>query len=403
MKGFLLGNMTFFGLKKGVIMQKKILILSEAFGSGHTKTAEALIQAISLQEPSVHIEFIEIGRKLHPIASNLIFHAYKQLIRNFPFLWSKIYRNISERIQATPSWLQYLIYQLFHRNIENLLEQIKPDLVVCTHPFGSSSLSRLKKMGYPVKLCTVITDFHAHQVWVQHEVNLYMVPSDEVRRQLADSGIPNHRISVTGIPIQTNFWSKTSKTFAKTKLNMKNMPTILVMGGGLGLGGIRELAHSLLKWKETVQLIICTGHNHSLKVSLERNKHFQHPHIKIVGFVDHIDKLLDAADLLITKPGGITCFEALSKGVPMLIYKPIPGHEENNSNHLVKHELAVRIHLLEEVDGWIEKWLCVPNTFERFCKNIEQFQMKMNPLAGAEAILELLGYQETSEISVENW
>ena len=169
------------------------------------------------------------------------------------------------------------------------------------------------------------------------------------------------------------------------------------------MGGIRELAHSLLKWKETVQLIICTGHNHSLKVSLERNKHFQHPHIKIVGFVDHIDKLLDAADLLITKPGGITCFEALSKGVPMLIYKPIPGHEENNSNHLVKHELAVRIHLLEEVDGWIEKWLCVPNTFERFCKNIEQFQMKMNPLAGAEAILELLVYQEASEISVENW
>lgn len=371
-------------------MQKKILIFSEAFGSGHTKAAEALAQGIALQEPLVQTEIIEIGRKLHPITSDLILGSYKQIITSCPYLWKKIYQNLSKQKQATPYWLQLLIYQLFHRNIENILEQIKPNLVICTHPFSSSSISRLKKMGYPISLCTVITDFHAHRVWIQHEVDLYVVSSDEVGRQLIDSGIPKHRIAVTGIPIKSNFWEKRNKLEARKKLNLENMPTVIVTGGGLGLGGIKDLAHSLIKWKESIQLIICTGHNHSLKISLERNKHFQHPHIRIIGFVDIIDKLLDAADLLITKPGGLTCFEALSKGVPMLIYQPIPGHEEYNCNHLVQHELAIRIHHGQEVDRWIENLLFFPDKFERFYKKIEQFQKQMNPLAGAKAVLDLL-------------
>ncbi len=371
-------------------MLKKILILSEAFGSGHTKAAEALAQSISLQEPSIHTEIIEIGRKLHPIANDLALRTYKQMITSCSYLWAKIYRNLSEREQATPYWLQFIIYKLFHRNIEKVLEQIKPNLVICTHPFSSSSLSRLKKMGYPINICTVITDLHAHRVWIQHEVDLYIVSSDEVRRQLTNSGILNHRIASTGIPIQSNFWVQNNKLQARIKLNLENMPTVIVMGGGFGLGGIKDLAHSLIKWKESIQIIICTGHNDSLRNSLEHNKHFQHPNIRIIGFVDNIDKILDAADLLFTKPGGLTCFEALSKGVPMLIYQPIPGHEEYNCNHLVQHELAVRIHHRREVDGWIENLLYFPDTFKGFFKNIEQFQKQMNPLGGAKAVLDLV-------------
>jgi processive 1,2-diacylglycerol beta-glucosyltransferase len=374
---------------KEKFMQKKVLILSEAFGSGHTKAAEALAQGISLQEPSVQTQIIEIGRMLHPSISNLILGSYKQTIKMCPFLWKKIY-HLTRHNQTTPSWLQVVIYQLLHRNIEKVLEQIKPDLIICTHPFSSSSLSRLKRLGYPVSLCTIITDFHAHRVWVQPEVNLYMVSDDEVRQQLIRCGIPKHRIAVTGIPIKSNFWTQHNKREARAKLNLKDMPTVMVMGGGLGLGGIKDLAHSLIKWKESIQLIICTGYNHSLKRSLECDKHFQHPHIVIMGFVDIIDQLLDATDLLITKPGGITTFEALSKGVPMLIFQPIPGHEEYNCNHLVKHRLAIRIQNLQELDSWVEKLLFVPEEIETIYESIKQFQQKMNPLAGVKAVIDLL-------------
>ncbi len=371
-------------------MRKMVLILSEAFGSGHTKAAEALAQGISIQEPSIYTQIVEMGRMLHPIISDFILGSYKQIITTCPYLWKKIYHHLSKQNQTTPYWLQLMIYQLFHRNMEKVLEQIKPDLVICTHPFGSSSISRLKKMGYPVSLCTVITDFHAHRVWAQPEVDLYLVSDDEVHRQLADFGIPKHRIAVTGIPVKSIFWMRNNKLEARTKLNLKNMPTVMIMGGGLGLGGISDLAHSLIKWKENVQLILCTGYNHSLKISLERNPLFQHPHIMITGFVDIIDQLLDAADLLITKPGGLTCFEALGKGVPMLIYRPIPGHEEFNCNHLVQQQLAIRIRNLQELDSWIEKLLFFPEAYERLNTNIKQFQQKMNPLAGVKAVIDLL-------------
>lgn len=162
------------------------------------------------------------------------------------------------------------------------------------------------------------------------------------------------------------------------------------MGGGLGLGGIEELAYWLVKWKKWVQVIICTGHNENLRMRLQYEKQFHHPNIVILGFVEIIDKLLDASDLLITKPGGLTCFESLSKGIPMLIFQPIPGHEEHNCNYLIDRGLAVRINHEKEVDSWIEKLLFAPETFEPLRKNIEQFQHKFDPRAGAEAVINFL-------------
>ncbi|WP_199620415.1 MGDG synthase family glycosyltransferase [Paenibacillus alkalitolerans] len=378
-------------------MHKKVLILSEAFGSGHTKAAEALAEGVSLQEPSIQTQIIETGKLLHPVKSELVLRTYKQIIATCPYLWKIIYHRLTKQNQPVPYWLQFMIYRLFHRNIETVLEQMNPDLVICTHPFSSSTLSRVKKNGYPVSLCTVITDFHAHRVWVHPEVDLYIVSNDEVCRQLIQMGIQKHRITVAGIPIKSSFWMQNSKQEARRKLNLKNMPTVLVMGGGLGLGGIRDVARWLMKWKESIQLIICTGFNDSLRISFERDKHFRHPHIVIVGFVDNIDELLDAADLLVTKPGGLTCFEALSKGVPMLIYQPIPGHEEYNCNHLVKHHMAIRINNRQDTDRWIEKLLFFPEALERLSQNMKQFQQKMNPYAGVKAVIDLLANNEATQ------
>lgn len=370
-------------------MHRTILILSEVFGSGHTKTAEALAQSISLLEPSIHTQIVETGSLLHPTATSLFLRSYKKIITDYPYLWKIIYQ--SKKNQPVPYLLQLIIYHLFHRNMDQILKQSKPDLVICTHPFSSSSLSRIKKMGHPVRLCTVITDFHVHRVWVQPEVDLYIVSGEEVHRQLIAMGIMQERIAVTGIPIRMNFWTKNSKQEARKKLKLNNLPTVMVMGGGLGLGGMKDLAFSLLKWKDSIQLLICTGSNDSLRLSLLHNKHFQHSHIIIMGFVDMIDELFDATDLIITKPGGITCFEALTKGVPLFLYQPIPGHEEHNCSHLVNSELAIKINDRQEMDDWIEKLLFTPEVFEPWLARIKQFQKKVNPLAGAKSVIELLG------------
>ncbi|GEN36766.1 MGDG synthase family glycosyltransferase [Aneurinibacillus danicus] len=369
-------------------MSKKILILSEKIGAGHTKAAEGLMQGILYLDPSMHIKIVEVGKKLHPLTTMFLFQVYLKMVFVFPFLWRKMYRykqNLPLSIRR-----KFIIYHLFHRRIKMLVEQECPDLVICTHPFISSSISRLKRMGYTWTLCTVITDFHVHGGWVHPEVDVYLVWSKEAREQLLHMGIPEGRIIITGLPIRENFWIKHEKQDIRQKLQLKHIPTVLIAGGGLGLGGIREVARSLLGWKEEVQIIICTGSNKTLKKWLLQDKRFNHPHIRILDFVENIDEWMDASDLLITKPGGLTCFEALFKGIPLLLYRPIPGHEESNSDFLIEHDLAIKANNQREVNDWIKKLLFFPESMEPLRQRVEQFRQTINPLASAESIVKQL-------------
>jgi processive 1,2-diacylglycerol beta-glucosyltransferase len=370
------------------MFNKKILILSEPFGTGHTRAAEALAQGISLLTPSVHTQIFELSRELHPLTSMFMFRSYLKMITACPSLWKKIYQ--FKQNEPASNWSKFVIYQLFHRKMGNLLEQVKPNLVVCTHPFSSLSVSRLKGLGCPLRLCTVLTDFYAHGAWVQPEVDLYLVCSEEAKNQLIKMGITKNRIFVTGIPTKSDFWKKKNKQEVRRKLELKDLPTVMIMGGGLGLGGIWNISHVVKKWKETLQLIICTGYNETLKRSLSQDESFQHPHIHILGFMDNIAEWIDASDLIVTKPGGLTCFEVLLKGTPMLLYQPIPGHEEENCNFLVKRNLAIRIGNQNEVDVWIQKLLLYPREFELLQGNIREFQQKIDPMASARSIIKLL-------------
>lgn len=370
------------------MINKKVLILSEAFGNGHTTAAEALAQGLDQLAPAVRTHIVEAGQELHPITTTLMFRFYVQLIKAFPSSWRKLY--VTKQSQPVSKSVQYVIYNMFHRNLNNLLDQETPNLVICTHPFTSSSLSRLKRLGYPLNLCTVITDFHAHGIYVQPEVDLYLVSNEAVQQELVSMGVNSSRIRITGIPTKSKFWSKHDKQEVRRILEVKDMPTVMVMGGGCGLGGIGRLAHALAKWKESLQLVICTGHNETLKQSLSKHASFRHPHIRVLGFVDNIDKWMDASDLLITKPGGLTCFEALCKGIPMLLYQPIPGHEEKNCDFLAKNNLAVRIENEHEADEWIHKLLFHPREIELFQERIRLYGQQTDPLASTESIIQLL-------------
>ncbi|RBW68558.1 MGDG synthase family glycosyltransferase [Bacillus taeanensis] len=373
-------------------MEKKVLILSEAVGNGHTKAAEALMQGISNLDPSIHTEILEVGQTLHPITTKLFVNSYLKMIILSPPLWRKIYDY--KQNKPLSKWKKFIIHQLFHRKIEVLLDKEKPNLIICTHPFTSSSISRLKRLGYRFTFCTVITDFHVHGAWVHSEVDIYLVSSEDVYHQLIQMGIPKSRIAVTGMPIRPNFWIKKNKQEMRKKLKLKNIPSVMIMGGGLGLGGIKGLAHALLKWKEKLQIIVCTGNNQALRSALLRNEKFHHPHVCILGFVNFIDEWMEAADLLITKPGGLTCFEALSKGIPMYIYRPIAGHEEKNCDFLVNNHLAVKIDDTNTIDRLIQKLLFSPQEMKFLNNRIKEFQENINPLASAEFITNLLFQQD---------
>ncbi|MGM0876665.1 MAG: MGDG synthase family glycosyltransferase [Bacillota bacterium] len=369
-------------------MKKRVLILSEAFGDGHTKAAEALMQGISHLAPSVYSQIFEVGQVLHPFTTNLIVNSYLKMIVHSPSLWRRIY--LYKYNRPLSNWKKYVIHQLVHRHIEVILDNEKPHLIVCTHPFTSSTACRLKSMGYSFTLCTIVTDFHVHGAWAQSEVDVYMVSNIDVYKQLIDMGIQENRIAITGMPIRSNFWVRNNKHEMRKKLKLKDIPTIFIMGGGLGLGGIRQLAHELLKWKEKIQVIICAGNNELLRSSFLRDERFHHPNIHILGFVETIDEWMEATDLIITKPGGLTCFEALAKGVPLIIYQPIPGHEEKNCDFLVNNQLAIKVNDIKNIDYLLEKLLFSSNEIDRVYKKAKEFQENIKPLASADFIVNYL-------------
>jgi processive 1,2-diacylglycerol beta-glucosyltransferase len=215
----------------------------------------------------------------------------------------------------------------------------------------------LKRLGEEdVQLCTVITDYDAHGTWISQEVNHYLVSTPKVKRKLIERGVEGDRIEVTGIPVHPSFWQTSERNEVLKQFGLRDMPTVLVMGGGWGLmDDDDQLLDYMTEWRNRVQLIICVGSNEKMKDKLMQEERYVHPNVHILGFTREVSKLMDVADLLVTKPGGMTCTEGLSKGLPMLFYKPIPGQEEENSEYFVQNGFAEMLNEREPIDKWFKR------------------------------------------------
>ncbi|TCZ74656.1 UDP-N-acetylglucosamine--LPS N-acetylglucosamine transferase [Paenibacillus albiflavus] len=315
------------------LRKKRILLLSEGFGAGHTQAAQALSVSLRQYYPGLTTRVIELGAFLHPTLFPWIFNAYRRTVSTKPHLYGKLYR--FQYMKSLNPLTQLALHRILYSQTDEVIRQLRPDVIVCTHPFPNLVVSRLKKSGLSIPLCTVITDYDAHGTWVSSEVNRYMVSTAEVKQKLVNRGIPADRIQITGIPIHPSFWQHNNREEIRLQYGLKRMPTVLVMGGGWGLFDNDLFMDDLIKWREHIQLIICLGRNERTLQQLSNDPRFQHPHIKLLGFTKEIDKLMDVSHLLITKPGGITCTEGLVKGIPMLFYKPIPGQEEENMQYFL--------------------------------------------------------------------
>ena len=367
-------------------MDKRVLILSEAFGAGHTTAAQSLKEGILNIDPTIQIRVVEVGKNYLPFTSTIVNKLYLNLINNYPSFWRFLYTTSQDKLCS--NWYSFLLYFFFYKKMQHLLVEFNPDIIICTHPFSNTLASKFKSKR-TFTLCTLVTELHLHGCWVNPEIDFYFVSFDKMTEDLQKFGTKNEKIHVTGLPTRKGFWEKQDKLQARAHLNLKNIPTLLIMGGGLGLGGMNNVALELFKLKEEVQIIICTGNNEELKQELS-NLSSGHPHIKILGYESSIHQWMDAADLLITKPGGATCFEALVKGLPMIITNPISGHEEQNCEYLTSNDLAIHIEELKELVPVVKEMLFIKKSNKRVLRNVNQFNEKIDPLASAKHVVQLL-------------
>ncbi|MFH0771275.1 MAG: glycosyltransferase [Candidatus Omnitrophota bacterium] len=322
--------------------KKKVLLMYISINSGHHKAALALEKAIRILDPSVDILNINSLNYTNPFLEKVINKTYMGVIKNKPEVWEYLYDN--PKVFRSLSKLRDLIHRFNSGKLKTLLDDFKPDVIACTQAFPCGMVADYKKsFGLNVPLIGVLTDCSPHSYWLFNSVNYYVVNSEFATAKLMEYGVPRERICVFGIPIDPKFSNNPDADDVRRKLGVdKNIPAILIMGGGQGLGPIPEIVFSLNKISRPAQIIIAAGSNKRLLSWLEKRRQNFRMKTLICGYISNIDELMSVSTLVITKPGGLTISEALSKSLPIVIIHPIPGQETKNTEYLLKEKVAIK-------------------------------------------------------------
>lgn len=321
-------------------MKPRILLSYVSIGSGHQQAAKAIEKYIKELDAEAVTLCVNSFSFSGFIATNIVSFIYLWTIKLVPGLWGYLYDNIwiKRRTEVFYSLINWANSIRFY----SLIKRFRPSIIVCTQaiPCGIvANLKRRKKVDIP--LVAVMTDFDAHIYWVYKEVDMYFVATEDTRSKLVKHGINEGKIKITGIPIDHCF-------IKKEKLS-NGTKTILLMGGSKGFGRLEEMVLNLVEIRSDCRIIVITGNNVKLKKRLEKIAR-----IKVYGYVNNLNELMEVSDLIITKPGGLTSSEALVKGLPMVIVNPIPGQEEGNSRFLVQNGAAIRVDNISELRNVVE-------------------------------------------------
>ncbi|AET68410.1 UDP-N-acetylglucosamine:LPS N-acetylglucosamine transferase [Desulfosporosinus orientis DSM 765] len=313
----------------------RILVFSASFGAGHIMAAEALIQAFKDIKPSVEIIHEDYMGLYNNVVNRMIKSSYISIIKCAPKLWGTFYH--STKNLTYDSIFQRLINKIGRKQLTDYVYSLQPDLIICTYPTISGLLAELKSSGeLNIPLVTVITDYTTHCQWIHPGVDMYIVGSSQVSDGLVERGINPKSIQLTGIPVSPNFDRILNHQEVRKDLGLKNDRfTFLIMGGAYGvLSNIKWMCKYIAAADAPIQGIVVCGKDQRLYNSLDSVLEEARNPIVRFNFVDNIDVLMTASDAIITKAGGLTVSEALTKHLPMIIYKPIPGQEENNANYI---------------------------------------------------------------------
>ena len=333
---------------------KRILLLHISEVSGHKKATLAVENALKAFSPDCEIMNINAFNYTTHIIEKIVDSLYMSILKRAPAIWDYLYDN--PKVVKSLQKFKTLVHNHNTPKLKRLYDEFKPDVVVCTQAYPCGMISDLKRSyNLNLPIVAVLTDYIAHSFWIYDNVDYYICPDEVVKRTLIQKGISEERIEPLGIPIDPKFSKPHDIKNIFNKLGLEEeKPTVLIMGGGHGLGPIKTLVRSFAHSTNLLQLIVVAGNNKKLLKWLQKRKGRLIHKTLIYGFTDNIEELMSISDLIITKPGGITTAEALAMQLPMLIVEPLPGQEEYNTQHLLAIKAGIRIRDLKKVAGVVD-------------------------------------------------
>jgi processive 1,2-diacylglycerol beta-glucosyltransferase len=373
-------------------MKNRLLILSTSIGAGHAKAGEALCEAYTANHggEAHHIDFL---RYTSPTFGLWVEQMYYAITKHTPSVYKLLYKLADHPNSPVKKSEVYIGLSKY----KELLKEYRPDAIISTHFFPAAVTSYLyPRFRIPNSL--VLTDYTAHHIFVNSNTNLFFAGYEGVVNELKELGVEESRIRVTGIPIRPCFAKRLDQRAARIKLELEpDLPVILIMSGGNAIGPLVDVLETLGRLTEKFQVIAIAGHNQKSYLELQQVLARVSLRGRILGFVENIHEYMAAADLLISKAGGLTVAEALAASLPMLIIRPTPGQEDANTLFLTKAGAALHLKSTTELEPVVGKLLREPAKIETLKNNAARIA---KPDA-AEAILREMEYLIAAKKGVE--
>jgi processive 1,2-diacylglycerol beta-glucosyltransferase len=413
----------------GVTAQKAdILILSSTIGSGHMRASAALTQGVKLLAPDLDCLTVDFPREVSPTTEALLRQAYLESGKLMPDVYGRVYRmaetraskqsriqrasDVYERLaQISDLWAtryagtyregdppephSHLPRRSGLRTLGRLAEETEAKVLVAPHFYGAGVLGKYKERNPRASTAVVLTDYVPHPVGVPPNLDLYLVADEAAAGVVERLGVPEKRIHPTGIPIDPAFEEAADVPGVRQDLlelppksEQDDLPVVIVMGGGLGGGHLQSVVVSLLEASAAVHLVILCGSNTSSCERLRRLAEKRRRSAIFLSFTDRVRDLMAASTVLVTKPGGMSCTEALASGLPQVLFNPIPGQEEDNAAAMVRYGAGVMVESTDDILGETLKVLTSPNHRRRMVESARAAHHPHSATSAAKLVLD---------------
>lgn len=366
-------------------MTKRILFLMSDTGGGHRASAQAIAKAIHHLYPHTYETIIEDIWKEHtPWPIDCMPDTYNWLSGPGVPFWKLLWKGT---MMDTPRERFFeVMAPIFRRHAVPYLQKIKPDLVISVHPvLNHTGMDWLAHAGLGhIPFVTVVTDMvTVHPLWICPEVTRCIVPTRAAYNTAVGYGMPRHKLAIYGQPVDYRFAELIGeKRTLRRKLGLdENRRTVMIMGGGGGVGRMYEVSRAIAQTVPQAQLLIVTGHNEKLKAQLDKVAWEIPTHV--YGFVENMPELMSTADMLITKAGPGTLSEAFIAGLPPIIFDYIPGQETGNVDYVLENKAGAYAHNIGDIVSLVRAWMDPANP------QLQEMSRRAAALARPQAALDI--------------
>ncbi len=388
--------------KKKIAEEKRILFLTTSIGSGHKRAAEAIQAALKIISPkSLKTQTDTYFDYLLPIIEKVAAKVYVKTIQLMRQALNYVY-NAQKKDPGRKPASRFLSIPLI-KKYERAINDFNPNAIVCTQALSSRFTSILKENGkISAPLIAVVTDYDVHPYWFNEHIDKFIVPTNEIKKKFMAQGIAEDKVYAFGIPVHPLFSQEQNISDLKKKLHLEeDLPVVLIMGGGWGLGPIVKAVTHLNSSKMKLQLIVVTGKNKMLKKRLEKSLPKLKILLKIYGYICNIDELMSVSDIAVTKPGGLISSELLTKGLPAILINVIPGQEEANGEYLISKGAACKIEKISELPDMIQMLLENPTRLKQMRRKAMAVAKPLAAVKSAVLIMDTIdAYLKKSGVSL---